>query len=116
MPAPGRFAIAFVVMLSILSTACRDDPPNKEIQQAETTIDQARAAGAEVHAKEEFRAAQEALKQAREAVVQRDYRLALNHALDSREHAQTATKQMADIRAKERADADRALAEANAAL
>src|SRR5262249_22776506 len=45
-----------------------------------------------------------------------DYRLALNHALDSREHAQTAAKQVADMKAKERTDAERALNEANGAL
>ena len=40
--------------------------------------------------------------------TQRDYRLALNHALDSRERAQNAAKQAADGKAAARAEADRA--------
>ncbi len=44
-----------------------------------------------------------------DAVAQRDYRLALNHALDSRERAQNAAKMAADGKAAARVDADRAL-------
>jgi hypothetical protein len=116
MPASGRFAIGLLVTLSILATACGNGPPEKEMQQAQAAMESARSAGAETHARDELRAAENALKQAHDAVAQRDYRLALNHALDSREHAQTAVKRVADIRAKERADADRALSEANTAL
>jgi hypothetical protein len=86
------------------------------MQQAQGAIDAARAAGAEQYALEEFTAAQEALKHAREAVDQRDYRLALNHALDSRERAQNAAKEAGDHKATARADADRALMDASAAL
>jgi copper oxidase (laccase) domain-containing protein len=116
MLAAGRFAIVLIVSLSILSTACQDDPPEKEIQQAQSAIDTAQSVGAEQYARDEYVAGQQALKQAREAVTQRDYRLALNHALDAREHAQTAGKQVAEIKAKERADAERAITEADAAL
>ena len=70
--------------------ACGGEPPDKEMQQAQGAIDAARAAGADQYAHEEFAAAQEALTHANEAVEQRDYRLALNHALDSRERAQNA--------------------------
>ena len=92
------------------------DPPDKEIQQAQGAIDAARAAGAAVYAKDEFAAAETALKNARDAVDQRDYRLALNYALDSRERAQSAAKEAADNKAIARSDADRALVEATAAF
>ena len=48
-------------------------------------------------------------KSANEAVEQRDYRLALNNALDSRERAQNAAKMAADGKAAARVDADRAI-------
>ena len=86
------------------------------MQQAQGAIDAARAAGADQYAREEFAAAQEALKHAREAVDQHDYRLALNHALDSRERAQNAAKQVGDRKAMARVEAERALTDASAAF
>ena len=86
------------------------------MQQAQAAIDSARAAGADRFAREEFAAAEGALKRSHDAVAQRDYRLALDAALDARERAQTAAKQAADEKAAARADAERALAEADAAL
>ena len=53
---------------------------------------------------------------AKEAVDQRDYRLALNHALDSRERAQNAAKMAADGKAAARTEADRAINAAQAAI
>jgi hypothetical protein len=105
-----------VLATAFFNCACRDDPPEKEMQQAQGAIDAARAAGADQYAHDEFVAANDALKHAREAVDERDYRLALNHALDSREHAQSAAKATADNKAIARADADRALVAAAAAL
>jgi hypothetical protein len=115
MPAFGRFGLAAAVVASLMVGGC-GDPPDKEIQQAQGAIDAAGAAGADQYAHEEFLAAQEALKHAHEAVDQRDYRLALNHALDSREHAQSAAKEAADHKAMARSEAERALAAAGAAL
>jgi hypothetical protein len=112
----GRRCAAVIVTLAIGVSACRGDPPEKEIQQAQGAIDAARAAGAADYAQEEYGAAEQALKNARDAVGQRDYRLALNNALDSREHAQNAAKQTADNKAAARSDADRALIEATTAL
>ena len=86
------------------------------MQQAQGAIDAARAAGADVYATDEFGAAQLALKNAVTAVGDRDYRLALNHALDSRDRAQGAAKQAADNKAAARADAQRALDAADRAL
>ena len=108
-------ACPIVIIVGMMATAC-GTPPEKEMQQAQGAIDAARAVGADQYAPDEFVAAQDALKHAREAVDQRDYRLALNHALDSRERAQNAAKTAADRRGAARADADRAIAAAAAAL
>jgi hypothetical protein len=86
------------------------------MQQAQGAIDAARAAGADQYAREEFTAAEEALKKSHEAVEQRDYRQALNTALDARERAQAAAKESVNRKATARADATKALADADAAL
>jgi hypothetical protein len=107
---------ALVPLTAVTFVACGGDPPDKEIQQAQGAIDAAKAVGAEQYAADEFAAAQTALKNATDAVDQRDYRLALNHALDARDRAKTAARQAADGRAAARVDADRALAAAARAL
>jgi hypothetical protein len=86
-------------------------PPNKEMDQAQGAIDAARAAGADRYATIEYSAATDALKNANDAVAARDYRLALNHALESREHAQNAARGAADAKARVRVEVDRAMAE-----
>jgi len=86
------------------------------MQQAQSAIDAARTAGADEYAHDELAAAEGALARARTAVDQRDYRLALNNSLDSRERAQTAASQAASQKAAARADAERALNAAAAAL
>ena len=103
------------VLALVLLTAC-GTPPHKEIDQAQGAIDAARAAGADRLATEEFNAATTSLKLANEAVDQRDYRLALNHALDSRERAQNAAKMAADGKATARTEADRAINAAQAEI
>jgi hypothetical protein len=109
-----------VVMVVPIIAACTflscGTPPDKEIQQAQGAIDAARVVDADRYATEEFTAAQDSLKRANDAVAQRDYRLALSNALDSRERAQNAAKQAADAKAAARVDADRALAAASTAL
>jgi hypothetical protein len=111
----GRARLAFVAVFALFTIACAD-PPEKEMQQAQGAIDAARAAGADRYAHDQFTAAQDLLKQAHDAVDQRDYRLALNYALDSRERAQDAAKAAADNKAVARTDAEHALTAANAAL
>src|SRR5262245_39537328 len=91
MPSLRRALSALAVLASLIAAAC-GSPPDKELQQAQTAIDAARAAGADRFAAEEFSAAQAALGRANDAVAQRDYRLALSNALDARERAQTAAK------------------------
>ena len=98
----------FAASLSI--TACSDDPPDKEIQQAQAAIDAAKAAGANEYAHDEFAGAEEALRHAHDALTQRDYRLALTSALDSRERAQSAATLAADQRTIAKGAAERTLA------
>jgi hypothetical protein len=99
----------------MVAAAC-GDPPTREMDQAQGAIDAARAAGADRYAAVEYQAAVSALNDAQDAVAQRDYRLALNHALDSRERAQAAAKQAADQQAALRSAAERRLGEVTAML
>jgi hypothetical protein len=105
-----RWLPAACVLTALLITAC-GDPPNKEMDQAQGAIDAARAAGADRYAATEYAAATEALKRSQAAVEQRDYRLALNEALDSREHAQNAAREAADTKAQLRAEVERDMAQ-----
>jgi hypothetical protein len=86
------------------------------MDQAQGAIDAARAAGAEEYAGEQLDAAVTALKQSRDAVTQRDYRSALNYALESRDRAQNAAKQASEQRATVRGQVERTLADLNALL
>lgn len=81
------------------------------MDQAQGALDAAKAAGAEKYAADEYKAAVDALRRSEEAVAQSDYRLALNHALDSRERAQNAARQAADGKAQVRAEVERTMAE-----
>ena len=82
---------------AILATACVT-PPVKEMNQAQAALDAARAEGAHRYAGDEYTAAIDALRRSREAVSRRDYRLALNDALDSRDRAQTAARMAGEAR------------------
>jgi hypothetical protein len=115
MPSWRRFLLSAAVAAAVMGTAC-GDPPDREMQQAQAAVDAARAAGADRFAHDEFAAAEDALRRSHEAVAQRDYRLALNAALDARERAQTAAKQAADEKASAHGEAERAVTEADAAL
>jgi hypothetical protein len=108
-------ALLPVLVVFLLAAAC-GDPPEKELHEARGAIDAARAAGAEKYAADELKAAQDALDHAQTAVGDRDYRLALNYALDSRERAQNAAKTAADQKAATRSDAERLLAEVTTAI
>ena len=104
------------IAASIVAVACGDDAPDREIQQAQSAIDAAKTAGADEYAHDDVTAAEKALANAREAVGQRDYRLALTNALESRERAQTAAKEAADQRAVARTNTERTLRDTNTAL
>jgi hypothetical protein len=99
-----------VLLLALLVFACAE-PPNKEMGQAQGAIDTARAAGADKYAPDEYASATKALQQANDAVAQRDYRAALNLAIESREHAQNAAREAAETRARVRGQVERSMAE-----
>jgi hypothetical protein len=103
------------LLAAFLFTACAE-PPNKEIDRAQGAIDAARAAGADRYAPEEFGAAIASFDQASTAVGQRDYRLALNHALESHTHAQNAAREGAANRARVRGEVERDMAQIAALL
>jgi hypothetical protein len=100
-----------VIFLLLLTAGC-SEPPQKEIDQAQAAVDAARTAGADRYATADFAAAVSSLDKAREAVEQRDYRQALNYALDSRQRAVDAGRQAADGQARARKAADAAYTEA----
>ncbi len=110
-----RLVLSIALLAAVAGTGC-GDPPDKEMQQAQGAIDAARAAGADQYARGEFTAAEDALKRSHDAVAQRDYRQALNTALDALERAQAAAKESVNTKAIARADATKALADADAAL
>jgi hypothetical protein len=112
----GRLVLAsLLVTCAALAAACMD-PPDREMHQARGAIDAARAAGAAEYAADEFQAAEAALKRSTDAVAERDYRQALNYALDARERAQGAAKAAAEARAVARSEAERLLATTRATL
>jgi cellobiose-specific phosphotransferase system component IIA len=100
----------------ILAAAC-SGPPQKEIDQAQAALDSARAAGADKYATSEYTEAASSLQKAHDAVTQRDYRQALNYAIDSRQRAQEALRVAPEgqTRARDVAvkDYDRTAARAN---
>ena len=101
---------AWVLALPLLIAAC-GTPPHKEMDQAQGAIDAARAAGADRYASEEFKAATNSLALSTQAVDQRDYRLALNHALESHERAQNAARMAAEAQVALRAELERSMTE-----
>jgi hypothetical protein len=105
-----RHSVLCASLLACLVSACAE-PPHKEMDQAQGAIDAARAAGADQYAATEFAAATDTLKQANDAAALRDYRMALNKALESREHAQNAAREGAETRARVRGEVERTMAE-----
>lgn len=103
------------VGLGLIAAACAA-PPTREMNQAQGAIDAARAAGSAEYAVPEFTEAVQLLQRSEQAVSQRDYRLALSLAMDSRERAQAAARSAADARAKARGHAERTMTEVNIRL
>jgi len=110
-----RRSLAASLAAALFFSACAD-PPNKEIAQAQGAIEAARAAGGDRYAPEEYTAATKAFTDASDSVSQRDYRAALNHAIESREHAQNAARMAAERRASVRSEVERAMADVAALL
>ncbi len=107
--------LAGVLSAFLLLTACAA-PPSREMDQAQGAIDAARAVGADRYAAAQYESAVKALKSAYDAVEARDYRLALNYALDSRDRAQGAAKEAASQQVTLRSGAERRLAQVTALL
>ena len=105
----------FALLVALVAAGCAE-PPRKEMDRAQGAIEAARAAGAAQFATTELQGAEEALKRSEEASVQRDFRLALDRALDSFARAQAAAKLAGEGRAKARGDAERALGELRTAI
>ena len=98
----------------LLFTAGCSEPPQKEIDLAQAALDSARAAGAERYASGEFVSATASLDKAKAAVDQRDYRQALNYALDSRQRAAEAASQAVDGKALAKRETEAAYGKAAA--
>jgi hypothetical protein len=86
------------------------------MNQAQGAIETARAAGADRYAPEEYGAAVAALEKSREMATQRDYRQALNFALDARERALDAARSGAERMAQARSEAESAVRTAASSL
>ncbi len=106
---------AALFLVALLSAGC-DDPPEREMHQAEGAIDAARVAGAPAYAAAELRAAEAALQKSQAAVTERDYRQALSAALDARELAREAARAASENRARARSEVDQLLVNTQAAL
>lgn len=91
--------------LLLLASAC-STPPDKERGQAEGAIAAARAASAEVYAPDDLLAAETALARYDTAVAQKDYRQALNAALDARDRGYEAVKRASTAKADARGKAE----------
>lgn len=96
---------AILLSILVLAPAC-STPPDKERGQAEGAIAAAREASAEVYAVDDLRAAEAALARYDEAVAQKDYRQALNAALDARDRAYEAVRRASTAKADARARAE----------
>jgi hypothetical protein len=107
--------LPLVICALALAAAC-SEPPAKEMNRAQGAIEAAHAAGADQYASDALAAATTALQQSRDAVEQRDYRLALSRALEAGDRAREAAKQAADNKARARSDSEAAVNAATAAL
>jgi hypothetical protein len=111
LPPRVRAATWLCALLTLCAAAGCAEPPTKELDQAQAAIEVAVSAGAERFAASDLATARTAMVQARDAVSQRDYKLALSHALTSRERAQIATRATTEARAVLKRDTQAALAE-----
>jgi hypothetical protein len=95
-----------LIGLLLLTAAGCSEPPQKEIDQAQSALDAARTAGADKYAAEEYSDASATLQKAHASVDQRDYRQALSYALDARQRAIEASRQVPDGRTRAKTSVD----------
>src|SRR5882672_9896539 len=93
-----RIVPSLALFAAVMGAAC-GDPPEKEMQQAQGAIDAARATGADQYARDEFTAAEAALKRAQDAVAQKALADAAAALDESRAKAKTAESGRASTRA-----------------
>lgn len=102
-----RALTAAIILLGLTGSFGCSEPPAKERHQAEGALAAARAADAAIYAPAELQAAEAALEQYDAAVAQRDYRLALSHAIEARDLAYEAASQASDRKSDARSAAER---------
>lgn len=107
----GRFGIALLLALAL--SGC-SEPPTKEIDQAQAAIDGAKTEGADTYAVDEYTAAVTALQKSHASVDQRDYREALNYAIDARQRAIDAARQATIAKGHTRAAAEKLVTDCSA--
>jgi len=108
-----RRLLRLVIVLALVVAGC-SEPPQKEIDQAQAAVDGAKSAGADTYAADEYNAAVTALQKAHASVDQRDYREALNYAIDARQRAGEAAKQATIAKGHTRAAAERLVTDCSA--
>jgi len=96
-----------LVSLALALVAGCSEPPTKEYQQAEAAVAAARSAQAGTYASDDLQAAEASLQKYEEAVAQRDYRQALNLAIDARDRAYDATKHAGEAKAAAQTQAEK---------
>ena len=109
-----RRRLSWIVFVVALAPSGCSEPPQKEIDQAKAAIDDAKAAGADGYAADEYNSAVTALQKAHDAVDQRDYREALNFAIDARQRASEAARQTAIAKAHSRTAAEKLVTDCSA--
>ncbi len=111
----GWVRISVGGLLLFFMAGC-SEPPAKEHDQAVAAIAAARSAGAATYATEDLAAAEASLKRYDGFVAQRDYKQALNSALDARDRSYDAAKTATAKRNELRAEATRLMGVLDAAL
>ena len=105
----SRFGRAWAALLVCAAAVACGTPPTKEMDLAHQAIEAARVAQAERYAPAELAAAHTAIDKSAAAVSNRDFKLALNHALDSHERAKTASSVAAGAHRERRERLDASL-------
>ncbi len=112
----SRFGRASAALLLCAAAVACGEPPTKEMDLARQAIEAARSAQAARYAPAELTAAQAAMDKSTAAVSNRDFKLALNHALDSHERAKTASSVATAAHRELRERLDASLAEVTTRL
>ena len=96
------------ICVMLLGAGC-SGPPTEEMMQAEAALQAAQAEGAEDYVSDDYRAAAEALKDAKSKTESSDYEAALVSALDARQKADMAKSRVAAEKLKLRGDLESTL-------